>query len=140
MRDRQGVILFENFRNRLKSNRQTKFWETETKGYRNGKLLGPGMGAPPQYASDPMEAPPWQAHYLLGEGSESGGEERSGPRREIVSFRSCVRRAVAVSHVRSEGTSPPGGVYLLSFGAAGFIFYLLGKGSPLPHILPISFS
>ena len=43
---------------------------------------------------------------------------------EIVSVRSCVR-ARGVCHVISEGRSPPSGLYLLSLGPGGRIFYLL---------------
>lgn len=68
------------------------------------------------------------------------GRREQRPRRQIVSFRSCVRRAVGVSQVRSEGNFPAMCFYLLSFGAGVFILYLLGEGFPPSHRLPISFS
>ena len=41
-----------------------------------------------------------------------------------------MRRAVGVSHVRSEGNSVSLGFYLLSLASGSFIFYLPGEPPP----------
>ncbi len=61
---------------------------------------------------------------VLARVSEVGGKKRSGPNREIVSFRACVRRAVSGCEEESKCKNHAGRLSLFPFVARGLPFSL----------------